>query len=308
MLRVEKVATPFTAATVAVPDSVPPLGFTPIATVTLPVNPVAMFPCASCAVTWTAGVIAAPAVVLVGCPVKMSCAAAPGVMLNGILVAPVTPVVLAVTVYPVPLLLMLRVEKVATPFTAATVAVPDSVPPLGFTPIATVTLPVNPVAMFPCASCAVTWTAGVIAAPALVLVGCPVKMSCAAAPGVMLNGILVAPVTPVVLAVTVYPVPLLLMLRVEKVATPFTAATVAVPDSVPPLGFTPIATVTLPVNPVAMFPCASRAVTWTAGVIAAPAVVVLGCTVYTSCTAAPGVMLNAALVAPVRPVALAPRV
>src|SRR5688572_1302239 len=95
------------------------------------------------------------------------------------------------------------------------------------------------------------------------------------------------------------------MLRVEKLATPAAAATVVVPARVPPFGFVPIATVTAPVNPVAVFPWASRAVTWTAGVIVAPAVVAVGWTVTTSWVAVPGVMLNAALVAAVSPLAAA---
>ena len=85
-------------------------------------------------------------------------------------------------------------------------------------------------------------------------------------------------------------------------ATPATAATVVVPERVPPPGLLPIATVTLPVN-AAVFPCASRAVTCTAGVIATPAVAGPGCTVNTSCVAAPGATSKPALVAPVRPVA-----
>src|SRR6266700_1075380 len=95
------------------------------------------------------------------------------------------------------------------------------------------------------------------------------------------------------------------MLRSENVATPATAAMVVVPDSVPLLGLVPIATVTLLVNPVAVFPWASRAVTWTAGVMATPAVVLLGGTVNTRCVAAPAAMLKAPLVLPVRPVAAA---
>src|ERR1041385_4011650 len=90
------------------------------------------------------------------------------------------------------------------------------------------------------------------------------------------------------------------MLKFPNVATPFTAATVVVPDNVPPPGLAPSATVTVPVNPVAGFPCASRAVTCTAGVIGAPAGVVDGCTVNTSWLAAPGVMSNPVDVAPVR--------
>src|SRR5437667_12710263 len=84
------------------------------------------------------------------------------------------------------------------------------------------------------------------------------------------------------------------MLRPENVATPATAATVFVPDKVPVLGFVPIATVMFPVNPVAVLPLASWAVTSTAGVIAAPAVVVLGCTENTSCVAVPAVKIGRA--------------
>src|SRR2546425_6749367 len=86
------------------------------------------------------------------------------------------------------------------------------------------------------------------------------------------------------------------MLNVENVATPPLAATVVVPESVPPPAFVPIASATFPVNPVAVLLLASSAVTCTAGVIAAPADVVLGCTENTSCVAVPAVMLNAVLV------------
>src|SRR6267143_3215526 len=274
MLRFAKLATPATAATVAVPPSVPPPGFVPSATVTVPVNPLAVLPSPSRAVTCTAGAIAAPAVVVVGCTVKTSCVAVPAVMLNAPLVAPVSPAAVTASVYPVPGLSMLSVAKFATPATAATVAVPASVPPPGLVPIATVTFPVNPLAVFPCPSRAVTCTVGVIVAPAVVVVGCTVKTSCVAVPAVMLNAPLVAPVSPAAVTASVYPVPGLSMLSVAKFATPATAATVAVPASVPPPGLVPIATATVPVNPLAVLPCASRAVTCTAGVIVAPAVVV----------------------------------
>src|SRR5919108_318212 len=91
---------------------------------------------------------------------------------------------------------MLKVENVATPATAATVFVPDRVPELGFAPIATVMSPVNPVAVLPCASCAVTCTAGVIAAPAAVLLGCTLNTSFVAVAGVMVNAVFVAPPEP----------------------------------------------------------------------------------------------------------------
>src|SRR5438445_668218 len=89
-----------------------------------------------------------------------------------------------------------------------------------------------------------------------------------------------------------------------NVATPATAGTVVVPERVPLPGFAPSAIVTLPVKPVAVFPCPSSAVTCTAGVMDAPAAVLVGCTVNASWVAVPGAMVNAALVAPVTPVAL----
>src|SRR5438128_6327917 len=92
---------------------------------------------------------------------------------------------------------MLSPEKVATPATAGSVLVPDKVPVLGFVPIATVMLPVNPVAVLPLPSWAVTSTAGVIAAPATVFVGSTLKTSAVAVPAVMLNAVLVVLPTPV---------------------------------------------------------------------------------------------------------------
>src|SRR4029077_21283391 len=68
-------ATPFTATTVVVPPRVPPDGLAPSVRLTLPLQLVTGFPSASCAVTWAAGVIAEPAVVVPGCTVKTSCVA-----------------------------------------------------------------------------------------------------------------------------------------------------------------------------------------------------------------------------------------
>src|ERR1041385_9131746 len=124
---------------------------------------------------------------------------------------------------------MLKFPNVATPFTAASVVVPDNVPPPGLAPSATVTFPVNPVAGFPCASCAVTCTAGVIAAPAAVVLGCTENTSCVAVPAVILNAALVAVENPLAAAVSVYPLPTLSILRFANVATPDTAFTVVVP-------------------------------------------------------------------------------
>src|SRR5687768_12620870 len=82
--------------------------------------------------------------------------------------------------------------------------------------------------------------------------------------------------------------------RVGKLATPATAATVVVPESVPPPALLPMATVTLAVELVTVLPKVSWMVTWTAGLIAAPAVALEGLTVKASLDAAAGVMLNVA--------------
>src|SRR4029077_18775019 len=81
-----------------------------------------------------------------------------------------------------------RSENVATPAMAATVLVPESVPPPGFAlaGILSVTFPVNCVAVLPNASCAVTCTGGVITAPAGVLLGGTVAATCVAFPAVPL--------------------------------------------------------------------------------------------------------------------------
>ena len=81
-----------------VPDSVPPPGFVPIATVTDDESVVTVFPKASCTVTtgWVPN--AAPAVEVFGDVEKANFAAAPGVMLNGLLVAAVSAPSAAVSV------------------------------------------------------------------------------------------------------------------------------------------------------------------------------------------------------------------
>src|SRR2546427_650821 len=153
---------------------------------------------------------------------------------------------------------MLSPENVATPPTAATVFVPDRVPVLGFVPIATVTFAVNPLAVLPLPSWAVIWTAGVIAAPAVVVLGCSAKTNWVAPPDAMLYEEL--RVGTAGSSRRVPPHSTLSMLSPEKLATPATAATVLVPDKLPLLGFVPIATVMFPVNPVAVLPLPSWAV------------------------------------------------
>src|SRR5512141_3024084 len=95
------------------------------------------------------------------------------------------------------------------------------------------------------------------------------------------------------------------MLRFENVATPLTAPTVLVPPRVPPLGFVPMATVTLLEAVVTRLPPASRISTLTAGVMGDPAAASDGWTRNPSFAAAPTVMLKVLEVALARPDAVA---
>src|SRR4051812_13957372 len=88
-----------------------------------------------------------------------------------------------------------RLEKVAMPATAATLVVPDSVPPPGLVPIARVMLAVELVTVLLNASCTVTRTDGEMDTPATALVGWAVKASLAAAAGLMLNAVDAVPVS-----------------------------------------------------------------------------------------------------------------
>jgi len=202
---------------------------------------------------------------------------------------------------------MLRFENVATPATAATVVVPESVPPPAFVPIAATTFAVYAVAMLLLASRALTTTDGAMDTPAVALVGCVTNARCVARPGVMLKPVLVALVRAPAVAVSVYPVPVLSMLNVENVATPATAAIDVVPESVPPPALFRIAIATEAVKSTAGLLAASSAVTVTVPIVA-PATVLPGCSVNTRWVATLLMMLNPPLVALVRDVAVAARV
>jgi hypothetical protein len=79
--------------------------------------------------TVIAGVIVAADAVFVGCCPNASVLAAPGVMLNEVLVAPVRDGLLeAVNVYPLPVLFIDKLAKVAKPLDAITALPPVSVP------------------------------------------------------------------------------------------------------------------------------------------------------------------------------------
>src|SRR3954447_17120340 len=82
-----------------------------------------------------------------------------------------------------------RLEKVATPLTADTAVVPESAPPPGLVPMASVMLAVELVTVLLNASCTVTRTDGEMDTPATALEGWVVKASLAAAAGLMLNAV-----------------------------------------------------------------------------------------------------------------------
>src|SRR5512140_3955955 len=96
-----------------------------------------------------------------------------------------------------------RLGKEASPPDAATVVVPDRIPPPGLVPIATVTFAVEVVTVLPNASCTATCTAGEIAAPAMALVGCWMNATLDAAAGEMLKATEVAGVSDADVAVSV---------------------------------------------------------------------------------------------------------
>ena len=232
-----------------------------------------------------------------GCVVISSCVAVPGVTEMALLVADASVPLVTASVYPLPTLFKVTPEKLATPLVALTVSVPPSVLLPGLLASATVSLPVKPVATFPSASPTVTVKPNPLPA-ATVEAGCVVMSSCVAVPGVTEMALLVADASVPLVAASVYPLPTLLSVKPEKLATPLVALTVSVPPSVLLPGLLASATVSLPVKPVATFPSASSAVTVKPNPL--PAVTVAGgWVVMSSCVAVPGVTEMALLVADV---------
>src|SRR5947207_13166215 len=86
-------------------------------------------------------------------------------------------------------MLMERSPRVATPLTADTVVLPESVPPDGLLPSATVTGPVKVGTALPSASCAATFTAGAIWWPAVVVPGWTANERRVAGPGEMVKSV-----------------------------------------------------------------------------------------------------------------------
>src|SRR5215510_5662211 len=235
MLRPGNVARPVSAVATNVPARVPPLGLAPIAIVTLPANPVALFPNASLALPWTAGVMALVAFVVEGCTVKLSEAAAAGVTVTVAVCVASRPATVADTTFgPVAVAL---IDPVATPF--ASVGPPGCVR-VKPVPVAESTT-VAPGTGSPNASSAVTvMVAELDPVLAVMVVGAATTVEAAdTLPGSTVNGGVVSPVSPDADVTRVYPVPLFVMVRSEKVAIPLTAVTGDVPNSVPPAGCAP---------------------------------------------------------------------
>ena len=92
-----------------------------------------------------------------------------------------------------PVLLIDRSLKVATPPAAGCISVPLRVPPPGLVPMASVTFEVSPVTRLPNLSSTSTVTAGLMVIPATVFVGCARRPVGPARAGVMLKLFEVAP-------------------------------------------------------------------------------------------------------------------
>jgi len=142
--------------------------------------------------------------------------------------------------------------NVATPFTAATVVVPDNVPPVPEAIVAT-TFTVELVTVFPLAS--TMRTTGCVAkfAPLTAPDGCVVIAEAVAVPNVKVNEDDVTADREVGVNVKVNGPAVPVSRKLVNVATPFIAATVVVPDSVPPVPVAIVAT-TLTVELVIVFP------------------------------------------------------
>jgi len=97
---------------------------------------------------------------------------------------------------------MLRFANAATPFTAAAVNVPDNVPPAGLVPIATVIDPVNPVTtLFEASSARPDGRSD--RGARLSVAGLHREREMRRGGAVTLNAVLVAPVSPALLAARV---------------------------------------------------------------------------------------------------------
>ena len=123
--------------------------------------------------------------------------------------------------------------------------------------------------------------------------GCVAKIIEATGPTPILNAFESTDVTPDELAVNTYAVPARSIMRPENVATPATAATLAVPDNVPDGLPTLIASAQVAVDDVTVFPYAScTSTTGWVGNAKPPVGEPPGCVEYDSLVALPNVMVN----------------
>src|SRR6267143_1784001 len=295
MLRSAKLATPLVfVVPLVVPDSVPPVGLVPIEIVTD--APGTRFKKASLTVIRTAGVMCSPVVVIVGWTEKTAVAGAVAVMSKAVLSAVTGDGMLgtvACSLYPVPVLSMLRSAKLATPVAfVGRVVVPESVPPPALTPIESVTD--APGTRFVNASVTVTSTAGAMWTPAVAELGCTEKAALAGAAALTVAGCeLVSVPFTVSVTVTVCEPAVNNVTPLLKVCVPSSVGgkvkfagklagkgSVEVKWTVPVYAFGPLAT----------FANASKAVTVT--VLATPAVTVAGRPVNTMLAVGPATTLT----------------
>src|SRR5438093_1313633 len=182
-------------------------------------------------------------------------------MLNELLVAWVSVAEVSVSVWPVPTLSIVRFANVATPFTAFTGPLPDSVAPPAL-PRAREIAPVKLGTVFPDASRAVSSEEGRVGDPSCALRGCTPNARCVAGGGgaaVMKKSLVDEVGRWLEVARVLLPSPTLSIVRFANVATPFTAFTGPLPDSVAPPAL-PRAREIAPVKLGTVFPDASRAV------------------------------------------------
>src|SRR5574341_834970 len=159
--------------------------------------------------TWIAGETLAPPVVLVGCAVKASFAAAPAVMLNGSLVAAVYGDDVASSVYSAPTLSIRRSANCTWPAVNVFVTIPNSVPLAGLFAIAMVTATPDTVEIG-LLNASVTWTstAGAMLVPAVAPAGWILKPSFTGGPAVtVIVGSVEVTAAPLMVAFTVLAVP-----------------------------------------------------------------------------------------------------
>jgi hypothetical protein len=202
------------------------------------VAPAIGFPAASLAVAVTVEVLPFAAIVA-GDAVRALCAAetAPAVTPNATLVVARDPGPLAVRMYPVPALSMVRLSKVATPLTTDLLRVPPRTAPAVPVPlaIAIAMVPEALVTVFDDASCTDTCTDGAITVPDTTALGCAVNASWLGAPGASVTAVEVAPASPAALKLRVRAPIVPAIIRSVKLAAPLPLVVeMRVPPSVPP--------------------------------------------------------------------------